>query len=270
MPYPVRVVVWRNTADSKAAQQPRGSSFDAQIITGGSRVSPDLIHIYDPLGEFVDVTRHESAHLVTKVAGDGPFTSIPSWLDEGTAVYAQSSPGGGYTTGLQQAIRADQTLRLRSMAAPTNQPGLVDLFYGQSWSTVKFMVDSYGRAQFAAVFKAVKSGSPIDEALQQVLGVDQDGLYNAWRKSVGLAPINFPPVPKATAASAQATQPPLRIPTSVTAADSAGTGGGGGAEAAAAASTSGGSSLTAIIVGAVTVLLAGGLGLLGLRLARRR
>lgn len=275
MPYPVRVVVWRGTADAKAAQQPRGSTFDAQIITGGARVGPDLLHIYDPLGAFVDVTRHESAHLVTKVAGDGPFTTIPSWLDEGTAVYAQGSPGGGYSGALQQAIRADQTLRLRNMAGSTNQPQLVDLFYGQSWSTVKFMVDRYGRQQFAAVFKTVKSGAPIDEALQQVLGVDQDGLYNAWRSSVGLQPIDFPPVPKATAAAAQATQPPLRIPTSVTAADSdgaGGAGGAGGAEAGApAASTSGGgSSLTAIIVGAVAVLLAGGLGLLGLRLARRR
>ncbi len=265
VPYDVRVVVWRNTNDAKAAQRSRAATFDQQVITGGSRVSPDVLHIYDPLGGFEDVARHEAGHIVTKVAGDGPFTSLPSWIDEGTAVYAQKDPGG-YRPAIERAIKADGTTRLRSMAAPTNQPGQVDIFYGQSWSTVKFMVDTYGKDKFAAIFKSVKDGAPIDEALEKNIGVDQDGLYNAWRKSVGLKAIDFPPVPKATSiAGAQATQQPLGIPTSVTSAENT-AGGAAGAQAGGPAV----SSTTAIAVGGGAVVVAAALAFFALRLSRKK
>ncbi|MEX2445992.1 MAG: peptidase MA family metallohydrolase [Dehalococcoidia bacterium] len=273
LPYPIRLVIWRNTEESEAAQQPRAATFDQQVITGGARVTSDVIHVYDPLSDFVDVTRHEAAHLVTKVAGDGPFTSIPSWLDEGTAVYAQVQPGRGYEGAVEAAIQSNQVTRLRAMASPANRPDLVNLHYGQSWHTVRYMIDTYGEEDFARIFDEVKAGSPIDEALQTVIGMDQDGLYNAWRESVGLEPIDYEPVARATSAAAQATRPPLRIPTSVTAstpetAAEEGASDDNGAEEAAGGSDTG--PMTALVVGALTLLLAGSLGFMGLRLARSR
>ena len=89
--------------------------------------------------------RHETAHIITKVAGDGTIANLPSWIDEGTAVYAQVTPGDGYTQDLKRAISADTLLRLRNMGAPSNQPNQVNLFYGESWAIVKFTVDTYGK-----------------------------------------------------------------------------------------------------------------------------
>ena len=103
----------------------------------------------------------EVAHIVTHVAGDGPFVGLPSWLDEGQAVYSQRTPGPEYSGGLQLAISADQVLPLTSINSPVSQPSQVNAFYGQSWSTVKFMVDTYGKDKFAAVFKSVKGGSDV-------------------------------------------------------------------------------------------------------------
>ena len=65
-------------------------TFDSQVMTGGQRVAPDVLFVFANDG---DVVRHEVAHIVTHVAGDGAFSNIPSWLDEGTAVYAQRSAG---------------------------------------------------------------------------------------------------------------------------------------------------------------------------------
>ncbi|GMU41087.1 MAG: hypothetical protein AMXMBFR23_19530 [Chloroflexota bacterium] len=272
MPYPVRLVVYRSESEGEMAQRPRGGSFDSQVVTGGARVATDLLHVYDALGGFVDVTRHEAAHLVTKVAGDGPFTSIPSWLDEGVAVYAQNDPGAGYRGAVETAIRLDRTLRLRSLAGPVNEASQVNIFYGQSWAVVKFMIDSYGEEAFAEVFRIVKAGQPIDAALGEVYGLNQDTLYNAWRESVGLAAIDFSLIPDATAVpQAEGTRAPLGIPTSV-----AGSGGATpapvGGSAGAASPSSGGNSnaTTAAIIGAVTLLLAGGLGGLGFRMLRKR
>jgi hypothetical protein len=74
----------------------------------------------------------------------------------------------------------------------------VSLFYGQSWALVAFLVETYGEERFAAFFRAYASGASDDEALTQVYGLDQDGLENAWRESVGLPPrepVDAAPVP---------------------------------------------------------------------------
>ena len=260
--YPIKIILWRNTADSKAAQQQRSASFDSQIITGGSRVALDILHIYDPLNEFEDVVRHETAHVLTKVAGDGTIATLPSWIDEGTAVYAQVTPGG-YEPSLRASIAADKLGRLRNMTSATNDPSFVNTFYGESWNVVKFMVDTYGKQKFAGIFKSVKDGAPIDDALQANIGVDQDGLYNAWRKSVGLKTIDFPPIPKSTGiAGAQATQPPLGIPSTVKSADSSPEGAGGDNPLTAAPAKT-------IGVGIGAIVVAVGLGFAALRLARK-
>lgn len=275
VPYPTKVIVWRSEAEGELAMQSRGSVFDSQVLTGGQRVAPDLLFVFEP---DADVIRHETAHIVTHVAGDGPFSSIPAWLDEGTAVYAQSSPGGGYTTGVQFAIQTDQTIRLRSLQSPANEPSLVNVFYGQSWSTVAFMLDRYGEEKFAEVFRLVREGSRIDDALTAAIGIDQDGLYNAWREANGLSPKDFGPIGSGTTVpGAVATRAPLGIPTG---GGSSGSGSGGsntgatpaasGGDAGTVTGGSSGSSGAALAVGGITVLLAVLLGGAGVYLMRRR
>ena len=208
--YPVRLIVFRNEDDGELARRPRGRVFEELVNTGGQRVAPDLVLIFSP---DTDVVKHEVGHIVTHVAGDGPFTSLPSWLDEGVAVYAQSSPGLGYTSGVEFAVATDNTLSLRSMQAPSNRPNEVNIFYGQSFSTVEFLLDEYGQEQFAELFRVHFDGSRIDNALTQVYGFDQNGLYNAWRELKGLRPLDLSAAPAATSAPAtEATRAPIGIP----------------------------------------------------------
>lgn len=263
--YPIRLIVWRRESEGEMAQQSRGGAFDRQVITGGARVAPDVVHLYDPIGGFVDVVKHEVAHIVTKVAGDGPFGRLPSWIDEGTAVYAQSDPGG-YRPAVEAAIRADSLTRLKAMASSSNQPSRVDIFYGQSWMTVKFMVEKHGQPKFAELYKAFKAGGDMDAALKQVYGVDQDGLYNQWRESVGLKAIDFPPEASTTTAQAQGTRAPLGIGAPGAGSSSQGA---GGEAASAPAEESATKMMPAIIVGVVTLLLAAGMGFGALRLLRK-
>jgi hypothetical protein len=119
VPYPVKVVVWASERDGELAQRSRGGTFDASVQTGGTRVAPDLVLVFVPDMDFV---QHEVGHIVTHVAGDGAFGSLPSWTDEGTAVWAQSSPGGGYTQAVELAVRSNQPLNLRSMPSGGGQP----------------------------------------------------------------------------------------------------------------------------------------------------
>lgn len=290
VPYPVRVMVWTSEEDGELAMRSRGAVFDRLVNTGGQRVGSDLLFVFQAT---IDVVRHEAAHIVTAIAGDGPFTRIPSWLDEGTAVYMQSSRLG-YDDAIAFAIAADRTLRLRNMESPNNNPNLVNLAYGQSWSVVDYMIEELGEEPFAELFRVIREGATTDGGLEQIYGVDQDGLYNLWRVAKGLDPIDYAPRVEATAAPvAEATRAPLAIPTSIgssggsssgsgdseaasptaasEAASPAAAGAGGAEPAAAAASTGGGGSNTvvAIAIALVTLLLVGALGGGAFYIARR-
>ena len=269
VPYPVKVVVWRSEAEGNLAMRPRGAAFDEQILTGGQRVAPDLLFVFEPN---IDVIRHEAAHIVTKVAGDGPFTRLPSWLDEGTAVFMQNSVGRGYSDAVSFAIQTNTPLNLRSLAGQPNDPSKINLFYGQSGSTVAFLINEFGEQAFADLYATAKAGSTTDDALQTVYGFDTNGLYNLWREDNGLPTLNFAPTADGTAAPvAEGTRAPLAIPTSIGTAPRSGTDATSGTPTSDATTTSETSSPTAddsgsgnaglivaIVTGLIVLLLVGG------------
>lgn len=272
VPYDIRLMVWSSEDDGKLAMRQQSATFDAQIQTGGQRVAPDIIFVFDNVP---DVVRHETGHIVTHVAGDGPFVGLPSWLDEGTAVYMQTSPGG-YEPALRAAIATNRTLSLRSMQNSPTRPEDVNIFYGQSWSTVKFLVDQFGQAKFAQLFQTIREGSRIDDALNTVYSFNQDGLYNAWRASNGLEPVaTSGPSGSDGAAAAEGTRAPLGIPTSSGGSSSnepASTPAAVGGETSAVDAEAGNDSntMTALLILGVAVVLAGALGGGGFYLMRQR
>ncbi|MBX7111409.1 MAG: hypothetical protein K1X87_06125 [Dehalococcoidia bacterium] len=273
VPYDIRVVVWRSEDEGKLAMRQQSASFDAQIQTGGQRVAPDILFVFDNVP---DVVRHETGHIVTHVAGDGPFVGLPSWLDEGTAVYMQKSPGG-YEPAVRAAVQSNRTLSLRSMQTSPTRPEDVNLFYGQSWSTVKFLVDEFGQPKFAQLFTTIKGGARIDDALQTTYGFNQEGLYNAWRAKNGLQPVPTSGPSTNGTAIAEGTRAPLGVPTSSSGGATSSQPGGstpapssGDTSAAGKDSDGGSNATTAILVLAVTVALAVALGGGGFYLMRKR
>lgn len=248
--YPVRVLIWSSTAEGADAVRLGQRVETEQTRLGGERVSPDVVFVFQ---RAPDVVRHEVAHIVTHVAGDGAFSRVPSWLDEGTAVYEQSENDLSYALALQQGIQNDKVLSLRSINTQPGQSDLTLLFYGQSFATVQYLVKQYGPEQFAKLYQALFSGTRIDDALMQVYKFDQDGLYNEWRQSVGLKPVAIQPRgSNAAGPLAEGTLGPLGLATP----------GAGSADAGSAGSSTsvGGVPIIGVIVGLVTLLLAGGLG----------
>jgi hypothetical protein len=205
--YPVKVWIYDSYEDMLPALVRRSEAHAQQVVVAGERVSSDTVLLQ---GEAAgDTLRHELTHIVTHVAGEGPYGGLPAWLDEGTAMYGQSEPGDGFTSALEKAVKRDSLLSVRSMTAPTGDPSKVSLFYGQAWSLVNFLIETYGPAEFAELFAIFKEGSTVDKALLSVYGFDQDGLEDAWRASLGLPPRQTPATtPTATsAATLTAAQP---------------------------------------------------------------
>jgi hypothetical protein len=188
--YPVKIWIYDSYEDMLPALVQRSEAHAQRVIVLGERVSSDTVLLQ---GEGAgDTLRHELTHIVTHVAGEGPYGSLPTWLDEGTAMYGQSEPGEGYTSALDRAVERDSLLSVRSMTSPTGDASKVSLFYGQAWSLVDFLIETHGPTKFAELFATFKEGSTVDKALLKVYGFDQDGFEDAWRASLGLPPRERP------------------------------------------------------------------------------
>ena len=182
---PIKVYVWANTEDARQVERIESERFEESVITGGTRVLADLVHVYQPSRW---VVRHELTHVLTKLAGEGPYGDLPAWLDEGMATLAEGDWLDRRGPALQFAINNDQVLSLRSMESPSNRPGFVDIFYGQSAAIVLYLLQEYGNEKMNELFSTFKAGSSVEDALQSVYGLSRDELDNEWRASVGLGP----------------------------------------------------------------------------------
>jgi hypothetical protein len=246
--FPVKVWIYDSVDDMRPALPRRSETYEDSVITAGIRITTDTVLV---LGEAsFDTLRHELTHVVTAASGEGPFGTIPAWLDEGTAVYSQEDPGG-FGDAVESAIDRGNVLSLRSLGTSPGDPSKVNLFYGQSWHTVKYLVETYGEEKFAELYATIQSGKRIDSALESVYGFDQDGLEDEWRAANGLPPRQTP----------EPTQPPAQDePT-----DSPDNGG----PDSSATDDSGTSTTTVIIIAVATLALAALIGVAGLTLARR-
>ena len=133
---------------------------------------------------------HEMTHQVIAEAMRGPFSqALPRWMNEGLAVYHEFDPphlDDFQQPPLQQAIKQDTLFHLQSLESnfPAD-PDQADVAYGESYGVVSYMISRYGSDKMKQIFTLFRNGATADEAFQQVLGVDEDGLENLWRKSVG-------------------------------------------------------------------------------------
>ena len=237
--FPVKVWIYKSVEDMRPALARRSETFEQSVVTLGVLVTSDTALVLGNAS--FDTLRHELTHAVTAVAGEGAFGSLPAWLDEGTAVYSQSDPGG-FGSALKQAVARGDVLSVRSISSYPGRPDKVELFYGQSWSLVSYLVKTYGDGKFAQLFAEIKAGKRIDEALMTVYGIDQDVLEGEWRASLGLPPREKP----------APTEPPLS------------------AAERGVAEEDGGTPISAVLgVLLGTLALAGAVGLGGLTLARR-
>ncbi|MCX6022551.1 MAG: hypothetical protein NTZ05_12630, partial [Chloroflexi bacterium] len=89
--YDRSMMVWayNSKADMDPALTPRGGTYDQQIITLGQRTTAEIMLLLGNHRQYKDTIAHETGHMVVHQLAEGPFSHLPSWLDEGLAMNAQ-------------------------------------------------------------------------------------------------------------------------------------------------------------------------------------
>ncbi len=235
---PVRVILFDSEKELIEAQAGRGSTFDAATLTCGTKVASNIVFVIAAAcgsADRTDTLRHEFGHIINEAAAESALGKLPSWLDEGTAVYAQSS-AGDYITSFQAGARANILIPFGQMVSPTNDSRLVGVFYGQAYFMVKYLIDKAGPAKYAEYFATIKKGARYDTALKTIYGFTLDEFEQEFLASVGsgrpptVAPTQRP-AQQATAVptqrpAQQATSAPTKAPVSLRETGSGGDDGG--------------------------------------------
>jgi hypothetical protein len=131
---------------------------------------------------------HEATHLLLDSAIDSPLARVPAWLNEGLSTYFEES-GSRRGATVSRAERSNDLLKLKSMGSQPGRPRDVGIFYAQSWSTVNFMIATYGPQKMSELIATINDGNRIDEAISKTYGVTVDGLEQLWQADLRGQPV---------------------------------------------------------------------------------
>ena len=181
---PVSIYIYANSRDL------RGSMIYPQEWTGGVAFTRyGIIAIGIAPSELEWGSRaiaHELTHLVIHQMTFNPYGDLPTWLDEGLAMYAEGEPGARFVALLDDAIAEDNLISVRSLSSPFSAYADESaLAYAQSYSLAEFLIDNYGQGKMFELLNTFRQGSGYDEALVEVYGFDMDGLDALWRDYIG-------------------------------------------------------------------------------------
>ena len=184
----VSVYVYNSDRDMGHAVASRSQTYDERVTTLGVVVGERTLLLLGDHPDAEATMAHELSHIVVGIATDNPYAGLPRWLDEGLAMYAEGKLPANNERALQRAIRKDRLLSIRSMSSYTGQSSLVDLYYGEVYSVVEFMLQEYGRDKMRQLLGVFAKGARQEDALRQVYDLTLEDLDDAWRQSLGLRP----------------------------------------------------------------------------------
>ncbi|MFQ5860274.1 MAG: peptidase MA family metallohydrolase [Dehalococcoidia bacterium] len=190
---PIRVIAYNNFRHMIPALPPRTRAAEQELITQGqawSEFNVLLILAFEP--EIRGIASHEVTHILVHAAAGGTIARVPAWLNEGLAEYANLEPGLSRTDVLRFAIFTRRLGPLWHLVSVPGDPTDVVIFYAQTHSVVEHLIETYGAGKMRELFQALQAGSSIEEALQQVYGLDQYELDSQWRQRLGLRPLPPP------------------------------------------------------------------------------
>jgi hypothetical protein len=181
---PIDLYIYANTDDM------RDAILYEPGWTGG-QAFPDYNSVIIGIGpDDVEWGRRTEAHELTHVlVGHLTFScigSVPTWLNEGIAVYGEGGPQPAAQQQLDAAIANDTLLSAHVLSGQfSERRDAADLSYGQSYSMVNFLVESYGRDKLLALFGGLRDGMTVEASLQKAYGFGLDEMEQRWRAAVG-------------------------------------------------------------------------------------
>jgi len=147
-----------------------GSAKQAKWSHGAASAFEKEIRTFPAANGFFDsILPHELGHIIFReFVGRNPY--IPSWLDEGVAMYQEKAKRWGANKDVKKAMEEDRFLPLGELSTvklySDTERELVDLFYAEAASIVYYLISEHGEFKFADFCRELKDGKHFEKALQ--------------------------------------------------------------------------------------------------------
>lgn len=138
-------------------------------------------------GFFDSTLPHELGHIIFREFV-GFNAQVPSWFEEGVAMYQEKARRYGAHDEVRRAIQDGTFKPLSELSITsvrrTRNKDLVNLFYAESASVVNFMINELGDQRFVRLCRKLKDGGPFSWAIDSVYPrlKNVDDLNDAWVK----------------------------------------------------------------------------------------
>jgi hypothetical protein len=175
---PQKAVIFSTASEAAEGFPLVSATATQQHVYGGFAMGDFDVFVLAGLNR--DGMIHEMTHLYIDEALGSPGARIPSWLNEGLAMYFESGPKGKDKVVADAAL-AGRLLPLRGMGSVPGKPVDVSIFYAQSLSIVTYLMDTYGPERMSSLLDKLKQGEPIDEAVLLAYGMSLEELEADWK-----------------------------------------------------------------------------------------
>lgn len=164
------------------------SSKQAGWSSGAVSPKLKLIRTFPSAHGFFDSTLpHELGHIIFREFV-GFKARVPSWFEEGVAMYQEKAKRWGSHDTVRKAIEDGtfKPLSELSLMSLRRRPdkARITLFYAESASVVNFMINEFGKQKFVRLCRKLKDGKPFSWAVDSVYVrfKNVDDLNDAWVK----------------------------------------------------------------------------------------
>ncbi|MFC2038622.1 peptidase MA family metallohydrolase [Chloroflexota bacterium] len=125
---------------------------------------------------------HELTHLTVHQMTNNPYNDLPSWLEEGMAMFAEGDLERHFTIQIEDAISENRLISVRTLSSPFSpDTDKALLSYAQSYSLVEFLTGKYGQGKMLELLTAFSRGDSYPVILEKVYGTDMDELNEMWQ-----------------------------------------------------------------------------------------
>jgi len=164
------------------------SAKQASWSHGAASPRNKVIRTFPSAHGFFDSTLpHELGHIIFREFV-GFKAQIPTWFNEGVAMYQEKAKRWGANRAVQKALEAGSFIPLQEMEHmrlnSKTDPAFVKLFYAESASVVYYMINELGEQRFVRLCRKLQDGGPFEWALESVYVrfKNTEDLNNAWVK----------------------------------------------------------------------------------------
>jgi len=185
---PLRGLIYNSQKEAAAAFPPVSATVQQEQLFAGYAFQDKGVFLGVGMSHYL--IAHESAHLYMGELLGPAISALPTWVDEGFAVYMQQ-PSQSYED-FASRLQGETLLPLRAMQTLPGQADQIRLFYSEAPAIVAYLLESYGEGAFHAFLAEFERAATVEEALQAAYGFGTEELDSLWRKGLGGVPQETP------------------------------------------------------------------------------